>query len=359
MLRLNTMSSTLSSFTPVSHSPARLIRRFCQTLLTLALPLSLATAALAANTRSAEGAPAGQGPQAPGASPAEPRTPGIYLGVFPQTLSEQQAADLGVSPAQGVHLMKVIPNSPADKAGLQRGDVIVSINGQPVVNVEHFRDLLRKQTPGQAMSLGIVRNKQLNTVTVVPEKPQVSVMTLPDGPFSITVHPPLDAAQLQEIKEMAEQMRRQGEQLREKLKPQPEFFTFSVSDRGRLGIRTQPLSEQLARYFGAPGGLLITEVRPGSPADKAGLRAGDCILKIGDREVRSSRDLLQELRQVETGDVKLTLIRDKQPLVVTLKPEPCAPQGAYRYDFRVPLNGTITLSPYVQVWWGTLTPGLM
>jgi S1-C subfamily serine protease len=176
MLRLNTMSSTLSSFTPVSHSPAWLVRCFCRTLLTLALPLSLATAALAADTRPAEGAPAGQGPQTPGASPAEPRTPGIYLGVFPQTLSEQQAADLGVSPAQGVHLMKVIPNSPADKAGLQRGDVIVSINGQPVVNVEHFRDLLRKQTPGQAMTLGIVRNKQLNTVTVVPEKPQVSVM---------------------------------------------------------------------------------------------------------------------------------------------------------------------------------------
>ncbi|WP_058867647.1 PDZ domain-containing protein [Chloracidobacterium thermophilum] len=353
------MSSTLSSFTTVSHSSARLVRCFCRNLLTLALPLSLATAALAADPQPAEGAPAGQGSQAPGTLPAEPRTPGIYLGVFPQTLSEQQAEALGVSPAQGVHLMQVVPNSPADKAGLQRGDVIVSINGQPVVNVEHFRDLLRKQTPGQAMTLGIVRNRQPNTVTVVPEKPQVSVMTLPGGPFSITVHPPLDATQLREIKEMAEQMRKQGEQLREKLKPQPELFTFSVSDRGRLGIRTQPLSEQLAGYFGAPGGLLITEVMPGSPAEKAGLRAGDCLLKIGDREVRSSRDLFRELRQVEAGDIKLTLIRDRQPLVVTLKPEPCAPQGAYRYDFRVPLNGTITLSPSVQVWWGTLTPGLM
>ncbi len=350
------MSSTLSSFTTVSHSSARLVRCFCRTLLTLALPLSLTTATLAADPRPAEGASAGQGPQAPGALPTEPRTPGIYLGVFPQTLSEQQAETLGVSPAQGVYLMQVVPNSPADKAGLQRGDVIVSVNGQPVVNVEHFRDLLRKQTPGQAMTLGIVRNKQLNTVTVVPEKPQVSVMTLPGGGFSITVHPQMNAAQLQEI---AEQMRKQGEKLREELKLQPEFFTFSVSDRGRLGIRTQPLSEQLARYFGAPGGLLITEVTPGSPADKAGLRAGDCILKIGDREVRTSRDLLRELRQVKAGDITLTLIRDKQPLVVTLKPEPRAPQGAYWYDLCVPLKGITILSPSMQIWWGTFSPGLL
>ncbi len=353
------MSSTLTLFTPVPHSSARLVRCFCRNLLTLALPLSLATAALAADPRPAEGAPAGQGPQAPGALPAEPRTPGIYLGVFPQTLSEQQAEVLGVSPAQGVHLMQVVPNSPADKAGLQRGDVIVSINGQPVINVEHFRDLLRKQTPGQAMTLGIVRNRQPNTVTVVPEKPQVSVMTLSGGPFSITVHPHPEAQDPAQLRELAEQMRKQGEKLREELKLQSELFSFPVNDRKRLGIRTQPLSEQLARYFGAPGGLLITEVMPGSPADKAGLRAGDCILKIGDREVRTSRDLLWELRQVEAGDITLTLIRDKQPLVVTLKPEPRAPQGAYRYDFRVPLKGITILSPSMQIWWGTFSPGLL
>jgi hypothetical protein len=101
MLRLNTMSSTLSSFTPVSHSPARLIRRFCQTLLTLALPLSLATAALAADTRPAEDAPAGQGPQTPGASPAEPRTPGIYLGVFPKRFPSSRQQTLACHRPKG------------------------------------------------------------------------------------------------------------------------------------------------------------------------------------------------------------------------------------------------------------------
>lgn len=350
------MSSALSLFTTISHSASLAQgRRLYRTLRPLALPLGFAvwfsTAGLAAETWP-DGVPAAESQQAPGAVPAEPRLPGsapsIYLGVFPRTLSEQQAETLGVSPAQGVYLMQVIPNSPASKAGLQRGDVVVSINGQSVVNVEHFRDLLRKQTPGQAMTLGIVRNKQLNSITVIPEKPQVSVMTLPGGPFAITIHPqpnPQDAAQL---REMTERLRKRGEQLREELKRQPGLFGLAVSDRGRLGIRTQPLSDQLARYFGAPGGLLITEVTPGSPAEKAGLRAGDCLVKIGDREVRDPRDMLRELRQVEAGEVKLTLIRDKQTVVVTPKLEPCSPQGAYRFNHLEPVD--LSFLPSLNIW---------
>jgi predicted metalloprotease with PDZ domain len=344
------------SLAAVSDALLRLrVHGACRMLLTLALPLSFSSTLLADETRLADETPIGihsRSSQAPGIPLAEVRTPRVYLGVFPQTISEQQAEALGVSPAQGVYLMQVVPNSPADKAGLQQGDVIVSVNGQPVVNVEHFRDMLHKQTPGQAMTLGIIRNKQLNTVTVIPEKPEVSVMTLPGGTFSITVHPQIDAAQLQELREIAEQVRKQGEKLREELKLQPGFFTFSVSDRGRLGIRTQPLSEQLARYFGAPGGLLITEVMPGSPAEKAGLRAGDCLTKVGDREVRDGRDLLRELRRAETNDIKLTLIRNKQTVVVTVNLEPCAPQGAHlRYGswgIRLPILGFPFLYIYLE-----------
>ncbi|MGQ9897638.1 MAG: PDZ domain-containing protein [Acidobacteriota bacterium] len=330
------MASILSASTLTSLSlPSA--QHLCQVLLTLALPFSCSATLLAADTQSVGNAPAGQTPQMPAVPPVEVRTPGIYLGVFPQTLSEQQANTLGVSPAQGVYLLQVIPNSPASKAGLQRGDVLVSINGQTVVNTEHFRDLLRKQIPGQAMTLGIVRNKQLNTVTVIPEKPQViNFLALPGRPFSITISPSPECQDPAQLQEVAEWLRKRGEELRAELAVPSS--NLSIHDRKRLGIRTQPLSDQLARYFGTPGGLLITEVAPGSPAEKAGLRAGDCLLRIGDQEVRDSRTLLRALRQVEASDIQLTLIRDKQPVVVTVKLEPCAPQGSSGVDLREPLG---------------------
>ncbi|MCS7080331.1 MAG: PDZ domain-containing protein [Chloracidobacterium sp.] len=305
---------------------------------TTVLPLYLAAAAFAAE-QPRTGLPDVQQPPATAASDAETmfRRPTVYLGVFPQTLSEQRAAELGVSPPQGVYLVKVVEGSPADRAGLKRGDVVVSINGQAVVNGEHFRDLLRKQTPGQAMTLGVVRDKQRLTLTVVPEKPRVSVLALPDGPFGITIDPEACREQVEQfreqaerVREMAEQMRRLGEQRRAEIKGGALAMVFS--DRGRLGVRTQTLSEQLARYFGVTEGVLVTEVIPGSPAEKAGIRAGDCLVKIGDRPIRDSRDLARELRRAEAGEIKVTLVRDKQSLVVTPTLGPATPQGACQFE---------------------------
>jgi hypothetical protein len=82
------------------------------------------------------------------------------------------------------------------------------------------------------------------------------------------------------------------------------------------------------------------------------LRAGDCLTKVGDREVRDGRDLLRELRRAETNDIKLTLIRNKQTVVVTVNLEPCAPQGAHlRYGswgIRLPILGFPFLYIYLE-----------
>ncbi len=269
-------------------------------------------------------------PQAPAVAPSETETalrqPSVYLGVFPQTLSEQRAAELGISPPQGVYLVKVVEDSPASKAGLRRGDVIVSINGQAVINSEHFRDLLRKQTPGQAVTLGVVRDKQPMSLTVVPEKLRVSVLALPDGPFEITIDPEAIREQAERARELAERMRQLGERRRAEMKGS--LATAIYSDQGRLGLRAQALSEQLARYFGVTEGILVTEVLSGSAAEKAGIRAGDCLVKIGDRAIRDGRDLIQELRRAEAGEIKVTLVRDKQPLIVTPTLGPATPEGA-------------------------------
>ncbi|OYT73168.1 MAG: hypothetical protein CFK52_02560 [Chloracidobacterium sp. CP2_5A] len=305
-------------------------RRLTQVAFATAFQLSLSATLLAIESPLAA---LDEAPQAPSSPPIEIesalRQPSVYLGVFPQTLSEQKATELGVSPPQGVYLIKVIEGSPADKAGLKQGDAIVSINGQAIINGEHFRDLLRKQTPGQAMTLGVVRDKQLISVSVVPEKPRVSRLALPDGQFGIAIDPEASRKSAERMREMAEQMRRLGEQRRFELKGNG--MTMAYSDRGRLGVRTQTLSEQLASYFGVTEGVLVTEVLPGSAAEKAGIRAGDCLVKVGDRPIRDGRDLTQEIRRVEAGEIKVTLVRNKQSLVVTATLDPAKPQGALQF----------------------------
>jgi S1-C subfamily serine protease len=89
--------------------------------------------------------------------------------------------------------------------------------------------------------------------------------------------------------------------------------------RRRRGLRYQEIDGPLAGYFKVEKGLLVTEVDADSPAGKAGLRAGDVILKVNGKAVDSSRDLRAEVRRIETGSqANLTLQRDGRPIDVKI-----------------------------------------
>jgi S1-C subfamily serine protease len=84
--------------------------------------------------------------------------------------------------------------------------------------------------------------------------------------------------------------------------------------RPRLGIQVAPLTEQLARYFKVEDGILVTEVRPDSPAERAGLRAGDVIVTVDGAAVTSARELQRRVARFGEGELALGLQRDGQPL---------------------------------------------
>jgi S1-C subfamily serine protease len=98
--------------------------------------------------------------------------------------------------------------------------------------------------------------------------------------------------------------------------------------RPRLGFTFQEISGQLARYFNVPGeeGLLVSSVQEGSPAEAAGLRAGDVILKVGGREVRGSDALRERVAEAEPGaELAVTVLRDGKTLDVSVKVRGGAP----------------------------------
>jgi hypothetical protein len=115
--------------------------------------------------------------------------------------------------------------------------------------------------------------------------------------------------------------------------PNGQFRSFSLPDGqgwawssvpgGRqIGIGITPLTKQLAEHFRVDSGVMVTEVRENTPAAKAGLRAGDIILKAGGRTVMNQADLMRALDEKKDGDIQLTIDRNGSRQTISVTPEP-------------------------------------
>jgi serine protease Do len=101
--------------------------------------------------------------------------------------------------------------------------------------------------------------------------------------------------------------------------------------RQRLGVTVTQLSDQLATYFGVKQGALVSEVTSGSPAQAAGVKAGDVITMINGRAVSTADDVVREVRAATPGSsVEVRVMRDRKELTLTAKvPEPSRPSAVF------------------------------
>ncbi len=98
------------------------------------------------------------------------------------------------------------------------------------------------------------------------------------------------------------------------LDPTPDL---QVSPRGQIGVTLAPLSDQLASYFGATEGVLVSSVMTGSAAAQGGLKAGDVITALNGRPVKSVNDVTRAVRDAKPGSVlEMRLLRDKKEMTV-------------------------------------------
>src|SRR5204863_9042002 len=98
-------------------------------------------------------------------------------------------------------------------------------------------------------------------------------------------------------------------------------FHLPAASGRRLGVTVEDLTGPLADYFGAKDGVLVTAVTDGSPASKAGLKAGDVITTVNNDRIGSREDLVRALREATSEDVKIGIVRDKKETSVTAKIE--------------------------------------
>jgi hypothetical protein len=107
-------------------------------------------------------------------------------------------------------------------------------------------------------------------------------------------------------------------------------FTMIGGGRGRLGVRIETLNPGLGDYFGVKDGkgVLVVEVLKDTPAERAGMKAGDVIVRLDDRDVNDSDDLVRAIRSSKDGKVTIDVVRHSAPrtLEAQLRAAPQAPR---------------------------------
>ena len=227
-----------------------------------------------------------------------------WLGVELKDVTPDQAQELKLGEDYGAVVDQVEADSPAARAGLKSGDVIVEFAGEKVRSVAELRRLVRETPLGRTVELRVRRKGAKQTLSATLE-------ARPDtfGPLI--------------------------SRLRDRLWPEVDMptYNFPFNFGGpHLGISADGLTPQLAQYFGVKGGkgVLVREVEPGSAAEKAGLRAGDCIVQVDSTPVESVMDLHRALaaKPGASREVTLTMVRDHREQAVKVQIE--EPQTPWR-----------------------------
>ncbi len=197
-----------------------------------------------------------------------------WLGVYVQPLTRDFIQAYNLKIKEGAVVADVMPNSPAEKAGIKRGDVITKIDGIQIKDPQDLVFQVRKHMVGDKLKIEVVNRSGSKTVTVTLEE----------------------------------------------IPGQTETSNVKSSDLDTLGIEVSPITPTLKERFGIQKdqGLVVTEVKVGSAAHKVGLREGDLILEANGVPVNSAEDLKRALSQ--SAEVVVLLVwRDGRTFFVSLR----------------------------------------
>ena len=204
-----------------------------------------------------------------------------YMGVTIQSVNPDIAKAFGLSHGGGALVGDVSPNSPASKAGLERGDIVTELNGKPVESSDQLSVDISQMAPGSVAHLKIVRNGKEQNV-------DVTLAEFPDNQQS------------------AQEEGQQGQ------KPVVQ------------GLQVENLTSDIARQLGLPAssyGVVVDQVDPDSPAAAAGVNRGDVIQEVNHKPVHNVREYRQALSGAGNQPVLLLLNREGTTHFVIIQPQ--------------------------------------
>jgi serine protease Do len=196
-----------------------------------------------------------------------------YLGISMNDVTPANASFFNLKEATGAIVAQVSPGSPAAQAGLKNGDVITELNGQRIIDGSALQVAVSEDEPGQTIKLGILRNGQQQTVSV-----KVGEYQKPGA-------------------QVAENESGNGQ-----------------GNTGKLGLAVDDLNQDARQQLNVPAdvhGAAIANVRPGSPAEDAGLTPGDVVLEVNRHAVASAEQFASAVHENPAGKDLLLLVWSK------------------------------------------------
>jgi serine protease Do len=233
-------------------------------------------------------------------------TGGGWLGVGVAEVSSERMKALKLPEERGAMLGKIVPESPAAKAGLKENDVVLEINGQRIEGTEQFRRMIHEIPAGRTANLTVWRDGRSQNIKVTLGKQDAGNMKVfAGGPKSFAFKMPTMPA-MPDLSGL--------EHLR----------TFSMISPGHplLGIDAENLEGEFGNYFGAPNGegVLVRGVFANSAAAKAGLKVGDVITSLNGERVHNASELREKLlTSREAKNLKLGILRNKSELTLSVE----------------------------------------
>ena len=205
-----------------------------------------------------------------------------WLGVTIQEITPELSQKFGLKTAKGALIGDVAKGSPAEKAGIKRGDIILEFNGKKVSDVGNLRNMVAQSKVGVQIPLTIMRSGKEYGINVTTSE-------LPKDVSEIT----------------------------------PGNVPEDTAPEGLTGLNVMELTREISRQLGLPRdekGVVVVRVEPGSSVEDAGLRKGDVIQEIDRKKIISLDDYIRIVATIHSGDTVLMFInRDGKKFYVTVK----------------------------------------
>jgi serine protease Do len=257
-----------------------------------------------------------------------------WLGVTTQEITSELREGLDYR-GSGVIVNSVIPDSPAERAGMRKGDVIVSVDSRMIDSPSELVEVVRSARVGKTVAVTVVRDGSRRTLTPRLSEWPAEIDEEMDAPAPA----PTPRAPKPPSAPREQRFEWNGEEF--DLPDGAGLSLLRSMGRGRLGIQVQDLNADLGEALGAPGakGVLVIEVFEDRPAARAGIKAGDVITRVGDTAVDDIEALHRTLRDRD-GRVTVTVMRRGVRRTVTVELE--AEKQAERRVIRVRGGGSPT-----------------
>jgi Do/DeqQ family serine protease len=205
-----------------------------------------------------------------------------YLGVYPQEITQDLKEAMNLKSTEGVLIGEVVDNTPASKAGLKAGDVIIKFKDKNVTSVQQFREMVAEASPGKEVDIDVLRDHKPMTITA----------TLKELPDEIATTPEATQQETELVKSW-------------------------------LGITVRNMTADEKKNLNLEQGVIVSQIDVGSIADQASITEGDVILKIDKYEIVTISDFGKAAKDLKDSKkpVLFRLKRDKVSLFIAVTPE--------------------------------------